>query len=175
MGDVEPGAAAFVLDQEPAQALEHSRLAVACLHLDNGREVCRRYDRSPGKNETMPVGSDGMGTVEPLLARVGHRSGTLLAGSGALEVVLLEMENRLEATIQAAEAEIRHVDLQVRRRNSELATETRRHLANLRATLLDRATTVARRYDSVLNLLDDADRALEREVAAAPADALGTR
>jgi len=123
----------------------------------------------------MAAGTDGTATIEPLLDRAARHSSALAAGSGALEKVLLEMEDRLEATIQVAETEIRRIDLQARRQNSELASETRRHLANLRATLLDRATTVARGYDSVLSLLDDADRALAREVAAAPADAPGTR
>lgn len=123
----------------------------------------------------MSAWSEDAATIEPLLDRAARQSGAVVAGSSSLEKVLLDMEDRLDATIQLAEAEIRRIDLQTRQRNSELAIETRRHLATLRSALLDRATTVARSYDSVLGLLDHADRALAQEVEAPLADPVGTR
>jgi hypothetical protein len=50
MCDVKAGSAAFVLDEEAAEALEHPRLASARLHVDNGREPRCRYDRFDMQN-----------------------------------------------------------------------------------------------------------------------------
>jgi hypothetical protein len=103
---------------------------------------------------------DSTAAMAPLLAAV-EESGVVAAGSGAMEVVLGSMEQRLEGVLDWAEDEIRQLDYQAQSRTLSLAAESRRQVALLRESLVEQATTLALTYESMLALLDDADRALD--------------
>ena len=98
--------------------------------------------------------------MAPLLAAV-ENSGVVAAGSGAMEEVLAAMELRLERILDRAEGEAGRIRRQAAARTSSRATEARRQIAQLRATLVERATALANAHDALLDLLDDAERALD--------------
>lgn len=99
--------------------------------------------------------------MEPLLAAV-EESGVVAAGSGAMEQVLIAMEDHLGAILDHAEDEIREIDREVDRRSADHTAECRRQIAFLRAGVIERASTLAYSYESLLGLLDDAERTLDR-------------
>ena len=109
-----------------------------------------------------PMGAraESAATIAPLLAAV-EESGVVAAGSGAMEEVFMSMEQGLEAVLDGAEKEVRHIDRHAEERTFALATDSRRQITMLRAALVEQASTLAYTYESMLALLDDAERTLE--------------
>jgi hypothetical protein len=108
------------------------------------------------------VGPGGKSAVaiEPLLAAV-ESTGIVAAGSGAMEGVFVSMEDRLDAVVERAEGEVREINRAAWRRTDSTVAEARREIARLRTTLVERAGDLARTYDSLIGLLDAAERELD--------------
>ena len=105
-------------------------------------------------------GPESATAIRPLLAAV-ENSGVVAAGSGAMEEILAAMEQQLDRILGQAEEEVWRIDHEAETRITWGAGEARRQVAQLRAALVQRASQLAHTYESLLGLLDEADRVLD--------------
>jgi hypothetical protein len=111
-------------------------------------------------------GLDSATAIGPLLAAV-ENSGVVAAGSGAMEEVLVAMEQHLDGILDRAEDEVWRIDRETEARITWGASETRRQITMLRSALVQRSTSLAQTYESLLGLLDEAERTVDRITDAA--------
>jgi small-conductance mechanosensitive channel len=79
---------------------------------------------------------------------------------GPLEQIVLAADQRLGTIQQQVATQASETNLDVERRVRETAAEQRRQVAELRRALTERVSELAGRFDALLSVLDDADRAL---------------
>ena len=79
---------------------------------------------------------------------------------GPLEQIVLAADQRLGSIQQQVAAQAGETNVEVERRVREAAVEQRQQVAELRKALTERVSELAGRFDSLLSILDEADRAL---------------
>ncbi len=79
---------------------------------------------------------------------------------GPLEKVVLAADQQLGSIQQRASSEAGEMSAQAEKRIREASDEQRRRVADLRAELTDRVSDLATRFDAMLSVLDEVDRAL---------------
>lgn len=122
----------------------------------------------------MDLSQSGAGSIEPLLARAVGEPALAAQAREEIDRILMATEtlvaevfesSRQGAQRQAAEVGAR-TDAEIRGRRAELAA--------LRLELLDQATTLARRFESLLDQLERAETDLAGMSVVKPAPAEGT-
>jgi hypothetical protein len=104
-------------------------------------------------NESQPVTVEGEAESPPEFDRVAEVL-------GPLEQIVLAADQRLGSIQEQVAAQAGETDVEVERRVREAAVEQRRQVAELRKALTERVSELAGRFDSLLSILDEADRAL---------------
>jgi hypothetical protein len=104
-------------------------------------------------NEGQPVTVEGEAETPPEFDRVADVL-------GPLEQIVLAADQRLGSIQQQVAAQAGETNVAVERRVREAAIEQRRQVAELRKALTERVSELAGRFDSLLSILDEADRAL---------------
>jgi hypothetical protein len=103
--------------------------------------------------ESQPVTVEGGAESPPEFDRVADVL-------GPLEQIVLAADQRLGSIQQQVAAQAGETNVEVERRVREAALDQRRQVAELRKALTDRVSELAGRFDSLLSILDEADRAL---------------
>jgi hypothetical protein len=79
---------------------------------------------------------------------------------GPLEQIVLAADQRLGSIQQQVAAQAGESNVEVERRVRDAAVAQRQQVAELRKALTDRVSELAGRFDALLSVLDEADRAL---------------
>jgi hypothetical protein len=104
-------------------------------------------------NESQPVTVEGEAESPPEFDRVADVL-------GPLEQIVQAADQRLGSIQKQVSAQAGETHVEVERRVREAAVEQRRQVAELRQALTERVSELAGRFDSLLSILDEADRSL---------------
>lgn len=161
VGDIESGAVGLVFQQEVAETLQHRWPRRGRLHRGTVAQG-PDSDRPLVKNQQpMDLSHTGAGSIEPLLARAVGEPALAAAGRQeidqvlkATELVVADIRRRcLAQADQEAMESVERTEAELRVRRAEIQ--------RLRGQLLDQATALAHRFDSLLDILEGADADLE--------------